>query len=167
MSQAGIVNRASGPVPPEVATEYDGNTGTAVPVANVLNVVGSGGIDVTASGNTLTISDTNDVSWSVVTDATATLVVNRGVIGNRGTAQTFTLPITAAVGDVIEVARKGAGAITIDYGTGQYIVFGVSTSTTTSGTIVTATAAATVRLLCTVADTEFQVLSSQGSWTVT
>ena len=43
---------------PSVATTYDENTGTATPAANVLNVLGSGNITTSGSGNTITITDT-------------------------------------------------------------------------------------------------------------
>ncbi len=61
MSQAGIVSSSSGPVPPSVATSYVTNAGTAVPAANILNVLGDdstanndNGISTTGSGNTVT-----------------------------------------------------------------------------------------------------------------
>lgn len=62
------VGGGSGPTPPGTVTELDGNTGTAIPVAGVINVVGDGVISdgispapniiTSGSGNTLTISNT-------------------------------------------------------------------------------------------------------------
>ena len=41
-------NLAAGPVPPEVATSYVTDDGTAIPAANVLNVLGGDGIETYA-----------------------------------------------------------------------------------------------------------------------
>ena len=55
MSQAGILNDAGVILPANVATSYVTNSGTAVPAANVLNVLGGGGEIITGSGNTVTV----------------------------------------------------------------------------------------------------------------
>lgn len=69
-------NLASGPVPPSVATSYVCDTGVAVPAANVLNVLGSDGIDTAGSGNTITISvDEIAPSYVNVTNAMSPYVV--------------------------------------------------------------------------------------------
>jgi hypothetical protein len=44
---------------PSVATSYVSDAGTAVPVANILNVLGANGVSTSGSGNTLTISLSN------------------------------------------------------------------------------------------------------------
>ena len=51
MSQAGVLNTSSGPVPPTVATSYVTDNGTAVPAANILNVKGLNGIVTSAYPN--------------------------------------------------------------------------------------------------------------------
>lgn len=69
MSQAGIINTSSGPIPPTVATSYVTNSGTAVPAANILNVLGTttlaGAIPIrtTGSGNTVTV--VNQISQAI------------------------------------------------------------------------------------------------------
>lgn len=83
MSQAGITNTSSGPVPPAVATSYVTDAGTAVPVANILNVLGNdstanndNGISTTGAGNTVTVVLSNRFTGQVTTtDATVTPIV--------------------------------------------------------------------------------------------
>lgn len=56
MSQAGsLEGGGSGPPPPDVPTQFDADVGSAIPIANVLNILGTGGIATSASGNTVTL----------------------------------------------------------------------------------------------------------------
>lgn len=74
MSQAGELNTAAGPVPPAVATSYVTNSGTAVPVANVLTILGAAtsanndnGIFTTGSGSTVTVVLSNRIEGTTTT----------------------------------------------------------------------------------------------------
>ncbi len=82
MSQAGIINTSSGPVPPTVATSYVTDINSpAIPAANVLNVFGNdttanndNGIrtDGSSGSNTLTVQITNRLQGSGTTVGAAT-----------------------------------------------------------------------------------------------
>lgn len=90
MSQAGILSVTASP---SVPTSFVTDSGTAVPVANILNVLGSDttvndddGIRVIGSGNTVTVQLTNRATGTATTnDATPT------------TALTFSLGATPGV----------------------------------------------------------------------
>lgn len=66
MSQAGIISISAAPLPPDVPTQFTADSGSAVPVANNLNVFGidstindNDGIQTQASGSTLNVVITN------------------------------------------------------------------------------------------------------------
>lgn len=106
------------------------------------------------------------IVWNAVAGASQTLAVQNGYVNQNSGLTTFTLPGTANFGDVIEIAGMGAGGWTIVENTGQNIIVGSLTSTTTSGSISSTTANDTIRLLCTVMDTTFMALSWAGNLTV-
>lgn len=82
MSQAGSLGVTDSSLPSDVATIYNANIGFAVPSAHVLNILGTGGVSVTGTGSTLTISA---AGASGVTSVSGTL--------NRITSTGGTTPI--------------------------------------------------------------------------
>lgn len=93
MSQAGIINTNSGPVPPEVATSYETQDGTAVPLANILiingfdssenndnGIITKGGVVGTGTQNEVDVVLTNRATGQVTTtDATPTAALTFGL----------------------------------------------------------------------------------------
>lgn len=93
MSQAGIINTTSGPVPPQVPTSFVTDVNSpAIPIANVLDVFGRDttnndvyGIqtDGSSGSNILTIQLTNRFHGSVTTtNATPTTLVSCPMVTN-------------------------------------------------------------------------------------
>jgi len=80
---------------------------------------------------------------------------------------TLTLPSTAALGSVIEVVGKGAGAWRIAQNAGEQIHFGnVNTTAGVTGYLQATLQYDAIRIVNTVADNEWTVLSAQGNITV-
>jgi hypothetical protein len=68
-------------------------------------------------------------TWTEVTGTTQAMSVANGYVANNGSLVTFTLPATAAIGDVIQVWGKGAGGWKIAQNATQQIVCEVLSST--------------------------------------
>lgn len=111
MSQAGILNRASGPVPPTVATQYTADDSTiGVPVANNYNILSRDTTQDNPNGIKTTVdpngSDnhyvelTNRITGSITTtDATPTNVFTPSFTLNAAAA-TYLFEFKVAVYDV-------------------------------------------------------------------
>jgi len=169
MSQAGQFIKGGSS---NVVETLTGNSGGAVgPTANNINVLGAGSITVTGNPgtSTLTITDSGGgFMWNVITAASASLVASNGYIANNAGTVTFTLPVTTAVGDMYRVTGiNNATGWSIAQNAGQTIHFGASNTTTGApGSLTSSATRDSIEILCVVANTDFNVLSSIGNITV-
>lgn len=87
-----------------VATSYVADAGSAVPAANVLNIVGAGGVTTSAAGSTVTITAGVTVPTTFTSDAgVATPILNNlnilggTLIATTGAADTITISATGLI----------------------------------------------------------------------
>ncbi len=131
MSQAGIINTSSGPVPPTVATTYVTDVNSpAVPAANILNVLGN---DTTANDNDGIRTDGSSGSNTLTVQLTNRL---------QGTGTT----VGATTSDLITFALGATpGAYNIEAKIAGFNASGpASTGFTVIGTVTTSGAAAII-----------------------
>lgn len=106
------------------------------------------------------------IKWSTVTGTSQTIATGNGYIADNASQINFTLPATAAVGTVFAIAGKGLGGWRINQNSGQYIVKDTQTTGVGAlGFLESAHYRTCVTLVCTIADTEFEVINSQGAIT--
>ena len=163
MSQAGVLNLASGPVPPTVATSYVTNAGTAVPAANVLNVLGAGGTTTSGAGSTVTIT-------SIVANYTFTdEAISFAAATDNGyfctAALTATLPAGATQGQVVIIETTTASSVVVKANAGQTIKMG-SGASTVAGTATSSASGNSAYLVFRTADSSWYSISTEGTWTL-
>ena len=112
----------------------------------------------------------NDIG-SIVIEATVntSMAVNTTyVINKAATTAVMTLPVTAALGEFIELVGRGATGWELAQNASQQIHFGnVDTTTGTGGKIESTDQNDVVRVICVTANTEWVVQYSIGAPTVT
>jgi hypothetical protein len=141
---------------------YTGGTPTAATLTAGTN------ISITNAGASIAIAATGAAafSWVVVTGTTQDMLSNTGYIANNSGLVTLNLPATSSVGDEIDVIGKGTGGWLIQCGVGQTIVLGEDT-TSSGGSLASTNAKDALYIVCTVANTEWQVGSApQGNITI-
>ena len=140
---------------------------TGAPAAFSTLTSSSGTISFTAGANSLDMNAVDSgIVWSVITAASVNPIVkSNGYFTNRSGTVSLTLPSVAAIGDTFRVSNMGAAAQgwQIFYNASQYIRFGNVLTTTTTGSLEANETGASLELVCSVANTEFVVQSSQGN----
>lgn len=95
-------------------------------------------------------------NFTAVTGTTQTIAVNMGYLANNAGQVTFTLPATAAIGDMVEIIGLGAGGWRIASPAGDNILYG--TENIASGSHLIGTRYGAVHLRCIVANTTWEVV---------
>ncbi len=169
MSQAGSLNETTAPSPPDVPTEFVTNSGTAVPALNVIEILGTGSITTTGSGNVVTISVSGTgFTWNTITSATnPTQIVAENAYITAGVSQcVLILPLTAAVGDAFIVTGLSS-LFQITQNASQYIIFGIKTTTAgATGSLTSTSFGDHLEVVCVAQNLGFKVIDSIGNLTV-
>lgn len=125
------------------------------------------GTNISMSGTVLNVAGTfSPLPQTVVSGTSQTAAVNNGYITNNVALCTVTLPTTISVGQLVQVSGQGAGGWKIAQSSGQSIVFNSNVTTTgATGSLASTLTNDSVTLMCTVANTTFLVIASQGNIT--
>jgi len=108
--------------------------------------------------------------WYDVTGGSANLAAESGYIADSAGLTTFTLPTNNKIGDTIIIVGKGTGGWEVVYGAGQYIIFGIGSSTPTTGNIASSNDTDCVTMVCTTASATapiFTVINNVGNISIT
>lgn len=98
-----------------------------------------------------------------VTGTSQAISAGNAYLADNASVVTLTLPVTAALGDRFQVIGVGTGGWKIAQNASQYIVKDVTSSTTgVVGFLESGQYRSCVEIVCTVANTEFEVVDSQG-----
>lgn len=101
--------------------------------------------------------------WSREVNAAVALAQDHGYVNTNVGLTTFTLPVVAALGTVIEIVGESAGLFTIAQNAGQNIQYAnLSTTPGVGGSLSASNRYDTVRIVCRVASTTWAVSSVTG-----
>ncbi len=164
MSQAGVLNVTA--AYPSIPTLFIEDSGSAIPIANTLNILGGAGITTSGSGSTVIITSTaGSFSWHIVTSADnpVNMTAETGYIVKGVSAVNFVLSPASAIGDSFIIIGT-ANLWTISQNAGQSITIGKTTSTAGIFGSVSATMISDgLELVCITANQEFYSITTQGN----
>lgn len=120
----------------------------------------STGVSITNGAGSITIAATGSGMATVeVTGTSQAMDVDTFYIANNAGLVTLTLPVTAALGSIIEIAGKGAGGWLIAQNVGQQIRFGSANTTSgVGGSLASTNQWDSIRLRCITANTLWSVI---------
>ena len=171
MSQAGIVNISDAQLPSDVPTRFVTDSGIAIPISNIIDIVGAGGATTSALGNTITITvaAAPSLTWNLVTSILPVnpiqILKNNAYSCQGSFLVTFLLPLAPAFGDTFIVASTSA-RFQISANAGQQMRIGNVISTLGSGTA-TSRAAGDFLEFVYMGSNIFQCFAPQGTISLT
>lgn len=142
MSQSGPLE--AGGITPEVPTSFSTNSGTAIPMANDLEIYGSGGVTTSALGNVITISGSGGpgLTWNTVTSSSPPnpiqIVASNAYVCAGSNLVTFLLPLSGTVGNTFKIFSLSS-RFQINQNGSQAIRVGAAITTAGSGYLISNT----------------------------
>ncbi len=165
-SQSGVWLDIGGTTTGDIQS-ISGDSGTPiVPDSNGnVDILGTGGITTSGTGDTLTIDGSNvQFTWSVDTTTPINVLEGEGHISNGGAQIVYNLPATCAVGNQFAFFELGGNGFQLQAQGGQTIRLGNQVSSA-GGTVTNTAIGDVLWLVCAVADTTFLGYSAQGNLT--
>lgn len=136
------------------------------PVPSVLTA--GSNIVIDNGTNSITISSTAEagLAWVNQTSDTVTITPDSGYFINNGAVQVvLTLPTTAPFGSMFQIVGYSAGGWKVVENSGQSIIFGIQSTTPTTGYVQNSNQYDGMTVVCLVADTLFSITSCLGTLT--
>lgn len=151
-----------------VPDTFVSDAGNGIPAAGSLSIVGAGTVSTSAAGSVVTITGVGGLARADATGATQAMAVDTEYTTNRGAGIVdYTLPATAAVGEVVSVTGNSATGWSIAQNAGQTVHYqGLDTTTGIGGSLASTGRYDCIRLKCTVTDTNFVAQNGTGNITV-
>lgn len=142
---------------------------TASPNMRIATLTAGAGMIITNGAGTISVSAGGPggaVTWQNI-GANQALVVQNGYFCSTGGALSLSLPVTAAVGSIIEIVLQGSTSFTITQGAGQSIyVNGVQSTVGAGGTVSSTATGNAIKIVCMTANTTYVATSVLGVLTV-
>lgn len=169
MSNAGSLNNTGGGGGGG-ANSFVTDSGTATPLAGVIDILGGTNVTTQAAGNTILINATGGTSftWLVVTSVNnpVTLLDKTGYIAKGASPVNFILPAAAAIGFNSRIVGYG-NLWTLAQNAGQSVTIGFLTTTAgVTGSVVATMISDGLELVTVTTNLEFYEIDIQGNPTI-
>lgn len=166
MSQAGAINVTEDN--PEIPIDFVTNSGTAIAIANVIEILGGSGVTTSAIGNTITITvSSSGFTWNSVTSANNIVqILAENAYSCQGVSLVvFLLPLAPIFGDTFIIASTNS-RFQITANGSQQMLIGAQISTAGSGTVTSNSRGDYLEIVY-MGNNIFQSFSPQGTITIT
>lgn len=110
--------------------------------------------------------NSSPITWNLVSSS-ITMIINTGYIVNTSGSVILTLPSVAPRGSVFRIINNSGGSIIIAQNAGNIIRLGSTTTTSgTSGSLVSTGYGDNLEIVCTIANSTFVVCGPVGNFTL-